>query len=136
MLALDHIGIAVKEIDATLKVLSLLGLAPGERGTVAPFNVEVCMLSLGNAHIELLQPTHPDSPIAKFLERRGEGLHHIALKVHNIAETLARLKAQGFQLIDEAPREGFGGHLVAFIHPKSTHGVLIELVQHTHELNT
>lgn len=129
MFKLDHIGIAVKEIDATLKTLRLLGLTPSERGTVAQFSVEVCMLSLGNAKLELLQPTSPESPIAKFIERRGEGLHHIALKVPNISETLAQLKAQGFQLIDETPRVGFGGHFVAFIHPKSTHGVLIELVQ-------
>lgn len=129
MYALDHIGIAVKDIDATLKTLALLGLTPSERGIVAHFSVEVCMLSLGTIKIELLQPTGPESPIAKFLERRGEGLHHIALRVPNIAETLAQLKAQGLQLIDETPRTGFGGHLVAFIHPKSTHGVLIELVQ-------
>ncbi|MCS6937416.1 MAG: methylmalonyl-CoA epimerase [Candidatus Bipolaricaulota bacterium] len=129
-LVLDHIGIAVKEIDATLKALEGLGLAPSERGTVAQFSVEVCMLSVGNAKLELLQPLSTDSPIAKFLEKRGEGIHHIALRVANIAETLTRLKAQGVQLIDESPRTGFGGHLVAFIHPKSTHGVLIELVQH------
>lgn len=132
MLALDHIGIAVKDIDATLKTLAFFGLAPSERGTVAHFNVEVCMVALGNTKIELLMPTSPDSPVAKFLEKRGEGLHHIALKVTHISETLARLKAQGFQLIDETPRVGFGGHLVAFIHPKSAHGVLIELVQQAH----
>lgn len=130
MLELDHIGIAVQEIDATLKTLALLGLAPSERGTVAQFGVEVCMLSLGNAKLELLQPTSPDSPVAKFLERRGEGLHHIAFRVPDITVTLAQLKAQGIKLIDEVPRTGFGGHLVAFLHPKSTHGVLIELVQH------
>ncbi len=128
-MTLDHIAVAVKEIDATLKTLAPMGLTASERGAVAQFNVEVCMLSLGNAKIELLQPTTPDSPIAKFLEKRGEGLHHIALKVPNISGTLAQLKAQGFQLIDEVPREGFDGHLVAFVHPKSTHGVLIELVQ-------
>ncbi len=125
----DHVGIAVKDIDATLKTLRLLGLTPGERGTVAHFNVEVCMLSLGNAKIELLQPTNPDSPIAKFLERRDEGLHHIAFRVPDIHKVLAQLKAQGVTLIDEAPRPGFAGHSVAFIHPHSTHGVLIELVQ-------
>lgn len=129
MLALDHIGIAVKDIDAALTTLAFFGLAPSERGTVAQFNVEVCMLALGHTKIELLMPTSPASPVAKFLEKRGEGLHHIALRVTHISETLAQLKAQGFQLIDEAPRVGFGGHLVAFLHPKSTHGVLIELVQ-------
>lgn len=125
----DHVGIAVKDIDATLKTLRLLGLAPGERGVVSQFQVEVCMLSLGNAQIELLQPLSPESTIAKFIEKRGEGLHHIALTVPNISQMLAQLKAQGVQLIDETPRVGFGGHLVAFIHPQSTHGVLVELVQ-------
>lgn len=126
----DHVGIAVKDIDATLTTLRLLGLAPGERGVVSQFQVEVCMLSLGNAQIELLQPISPESTIAKFIEKRGEGLHHIALTVPNISEVLAQLKAQGVQLIDETPRVGFGGHRVAFIHPQSTHGVLVELVQH------
>ncbi|MCL6642184.1 MAG: methylmalonyl-CoA epimerase [Candidatus Bipolaricaulota bacterium] len=129
MLALNHIGIAVNDIDATLKTLALLGLTPGERGVASQFHVEVCMLALGNTKIELLRPTSSDSPIAKFLERRGEGLHHIALSVPDIHQKLTELKAQGVKLIDEAPRVGFGGHLVAFIHPHSTHGVLIELVQ-------
>jgi methylmalonyl-CoA/ethylmalonyl-CoA epimerase len=129
MLALDHIGIAVKDIDATLKTLALLGLTPSERGVVPQFHVEVCMLALGNTKLELLQPTGSDSPIAKFLDRRGEGLHHIALSVPDVRQTLTELKAQGVKLIDEAPRVGFGGHRVAFIHPHSTHGVLIELVQ-------
>ncbi|MCI2429057.1 methylmalonyl-CoA epimerase [Candidatus Acetothermia bacterium] len=130
MLTLDHIGIAVKDLDATLKRLALLGLTPSERGTVSQFSVEVCMLSLGNATFELLQPTHPDSPVAKFLERRGEGLHHMAFRVPNINAALAELNAQGIRLIDEVPRTGFGGHAVAFVHPQSAHGVLIELVQH------
>jgi len=132
MLALDHIGIAVNDIDATLKTLALFGLTPGERGVVSQFHVEVCMLSLGNTQIELLRPTSSDSPVAKFLARRGEGLHHIALRVSDIRQMLAELKAHGVQLIDEAPRVGFGGHFVAFIHPHSTHGVLIELVQASH----
>lgn len=129
MFTLDHIGIAVRDLEAALKTYALLGLRLSARGTVSQFSVEVCMLSLGNAQIELLQPINPDSPIAKFLEKRGEGLHHIALKVPNISGTLAQLQAQGFQLIDEVPREGLDGHLVAFVHPTSTHGVLIELVQ-------
>jgi methylmalonyl-CoA epimerase len=132
MLALDHIGIAVKDIDATLKALALLGLTPSERGVVSQFQVEVCMLPLGNTKIELLKPTSSDSPIAKFLERGSEGLHHIALRVPDIRQALTELKAQGVKLLDEAPRVGFGGHLVAFIHPHSTHGVLIELVQAAH----
>ncbi len=129
MLTLNHIGIAVKDIDATLKTLTLLGLTPSERGVASQFQVEVCMLALGNTKIELLQPTSSDSPIAKFLDRRGEGLHHIALSVPDIRQTLTEMKAQGVKLIDAVPRVGFGGHLVAFLHPQSTHGVLIELVQ-------
>jgi methylmalonyl-CoA/ethylmalonyl-CoA epimerase len=134
-MTLDHIAVAVKEIDATLKTLALLGLSPGERGIVPEFGVEVCMLPVGEAKLELLQPTKPESTIAKFIERRGEGIHHIALRVPDIRAVLAQSKAQGFALIDEVPRLGFGGHSVAFIHPHSTHGVLIELVEERKELH-
>jgi methylmalonyl-CoA epimerase len=129
MLTLDHVGVAVKDLEATLQTYALLGLRPAERAVVANFSVEVCMLPIGDAKLELLQPTSPESTIAQFLEKRGEGLHHIAFRVGDINKALTELKAQGFRLIDEVPRRGFGGHLVAFIHPQSTHGVLLELVQ-------
>lgn len=128
-MTLDHIGIAIRDLEATLKTYALLELCPSARGTVSQFSVEVCLLPSGETKLELLQPTSPDSPIAKFIEKRGEGLHHIAFRVPDIHKALAQLKAQGVTLIDEAPRPGFGGHSVAFIHPRSTHGVLIELVQ-------
>lgn len=128
-MTLDHIGIAVKDLDAALQSYEAFGLTALKREVVPNFHVEVCMIPLGETKLELIRPTSPDSAIAKFLEKRGEGVHHIALGVPNIKATLAQLKAQGFRLIDEVPRPGFGGHLVAFVHPHSTHGVLIELVE-------
>jgi methylmalonyl-CoA epimerase len=88
------------------------------------------MFTLGESHIELLEPLSPDSPVGKFLEKRGPGIHHIAVRVEDIRAKLAELKAKGLRLIDEVPREGAGGCLVAFIHPTSANGVLLELVQH------
>jgi methylmalonyl-CoA/ethylmalonyl-CoA epimerase len=91
--------------------------------------VEVAMLPLGESRVELLQPLGENSPVARFMEKRGPGIHHICIEVEDIAARLAELKAAGAQLIDEQPRRGAGGHLIAFVHPKSTSGVLIELVQ-------
>jgi methylmalonyl-CoA/ethylmalonyl-CoA epimerase len=97
---------------------------------VAEQGVRVTMLPFGESRIELLEPLHPDTPVGKFLAKRGPGIHHIAVRVENIREELERLKSNGVRLIDEAPRLGAEGCLVAFIHPSSANGVLLELVQH------
>jgi methylmalonyl-CoA/ethylmalonyl-CoA epimerase len=126
---LDHIGIAVRSIDTAVEVYRLTGFETGMREIVADQGVEVQILPAGEAHLELIQPIRDDSPVVSFLEKRGEGLHHIALKVNDINGVLNRLKARGIRLIDEEPRIGAGGHRIAFVHPRSTGGVLIELVE-------
>ncbi len=125
-----HLGIAVKNLaDALAPYEALLGGHDVHRETVEDQGVAVAMLPVGESHIELLEPTRPDSPIAKFLASRGEGLHHVCFEVDDIEAELARLKASGVRLIDQLPRAGANGCRVAFIHPKSTSGVLIELSQ-------
>jgi methylmalonyl-CoA/ethylmalonyl-CoA epimerase len=106
-----------------------LGLSVLHTEEVAEQGVRVKMLPIGETQIELLEPLSPDSPIAKFLDKRGPGIHHIAIRVDDIEQALAQFKAQGARLIDESPRMGAGGCLVAFIHPSSGNGVLLELVQ-------
>lgn len=127
---IHHIGIATTEIGAAADVWDeLLGLQADHTEEVAGQKVRVCMLPLGESRLELLEPTSSDSPISKFLEKRGGGIHHIAVSVENIRTTLRDLKAKGARLIDEEPRTGAAGCLVAFIHPSSTGGVLLELVE-------
>lgn len=127
---IDHLGIATKEINEALKFWQdALGLENLHAEEVAEQKVRVAMLPIGETRIELLEPTSEDSPISKFLEKRGGGIHHIAVEVENIEESLAKLKSQGVRLIDEAPKIGAGGCLIAFVHPSSTNGVLLELVQ-------
>jgi len=127
---IDHIGIATTGIDGAARFWrEVLGLNPGEAEEVADQKVRVAMLPLGESRIELLEATSADSPISKFLERRGPGIHHIAVQVADIRAELARFKAGGTRLIDEEPRTGAGGCLVAFVHPSSTGGVLLELVE-------
>jgi methylmalonyl-CoA/ethylmalonyl-CoA epimerase len=127
---IDHIGIATNGIDDAAKWWrEVLGLDCGETEEVAEQKVRVAMLTLGESSIELLEPTSPDSPISKFLDQRGPGIHHIAVRVDDIRDTLAKMKERGARLIDEQPRTGAGGCLVAFVHPSSTGGVLLELVQ-------
>jgi methylmalonyl-CoA/ethylmalonyl-CoA epimerase len=127
---IHHIGIATTEIGAAADVWDgLLGVQADHTEEVAGQKVRVCMLPLGESRLELLEPMSPDSPISKFLEKRGGGIHHIAVSVENIRTTLRDLKAKGARLIDEEPRAGAGGCLVAFIHPSSTGGVLLELVE-------
>src|SRR5215212_10718721 len=121
---LDHIGIAVKSLDAA-KIYEALGLEIEHVEVVETQGVKTAFLSVGDSSLELLEPTGPDSPVAKFIEKRGEGIHHICLRVDNIEEHLERLKAEGFRLIDEAPVPGAHGCRVAFLHPGN--GVLIEL---------
>jgi len=127
---IHHIGIATSEIGGAAEMWDdLLGLRADHTEEVAGQKVRVCMLPLGESRLELVEPMSPDSPISKFLEKRGGGIHHIALSVEDIRATLQDLKQKGARLIDEEPRTGAGGCLVAFIHPSSTGGVLLELVQ-------
>jgi methylmalonyl-CoA/ethylmalonyl-CoA epimerase len=127
---IDHIGIAVRDIQEALKVYQeALGLQLGEIVEVLDQKVEVAFLPVGETNLELVQPTADDTGVAKFLESRGEGIHHICLEVDNIEAALERLKVHGVPLIDKAPRQGAHGR-VAFVHPKGMHGVLLELVEH------
>src|SRR5690348_14618079 len=127
---INHLGIATKGVDEALKFWSdALGLENVHTEVVEDQKVKVAMLPIGESRIELLEPTSDDSPISKFIEKRGGGIHHVAVEVDDIAATLEKLKASGVRLIDEVPRTGAEGCLVAFIHPSATHGVLLELMQ-------
>jgi methylmalonyl-CoA epimerase len=123
---LDHIGIAVKSLDAA-KIYEALGLTIDHVETVATQGVRTAFLSAGDADIELLEATSPESAIARFIEKRGEGIHHICFRVDDIEAHLGQLKAQGYRLINEAPVPGAHGCRVAFLHPAAGNGVLIEL---------
>jgi methylmalonyl-CoA epimerase len=126
---IDHLGIAVKSLDEALGFYrDQLGLDVSLRETVELEKVNVAMLPLGGPRIELLEPTVADSVIGKFLEKRGEGLHHVAIRVPDLNAAVERLKASGARLLNE-PRAGAGGHLYVFVHPSSTGGVLLELIQ-------
>jgi len=127
---INHLGIATKGIDEALKFWEEgLGLKNVHTEIVEDQKVKVAMLPIGETRIELLEPISDDSPISKFLEKRGGGIHHIAVEVENIHECLRKLKQEGVRLIDEEPRIGAQNCLVAFVHPHSTNGVLLELVQ-------
>jgi methylmalonyl-CoA/ethylmalonyl-CoA epimerase len=127
---INHLGIATKGIDEALKFWeNALGLENVHTEIVEDQKVRVAMLPIGESRIELLEPTSEDSPISKFLEKRGGGIHHIAVEVEDIEAALAKLKQEGARLIDETPRIGAEGCLVAFVHPASANGVLLELVQ-------
>jgi methylmalonyl-CoA/ethylmalonyl-CoA epimerase len=129
---IDHLGIATESIGNALSFWrDSLGLELHEIEEVAEQKVRVAMLPVGESRVELLEPTGEDSPVAKFLAKRGPGLHHIAVQVEDIVATLESLKNQGAGLIDETPRVGAGGCLIAFVHPATAGGVLLELVQHT-----
>ena len=129
---INHLGIATKGIDEALKFWGdALGLDNVHTEVVEDQKVRVAMLPLGESRIELLEPTSDDSPISKFLEKRGGGIHHIAVEVEDIESSLAKLKEKGMRLIDEKPRIGAEGCLVAFVHPSSANGVLLELIQTT-----
>ncbi|MEO7112844.1 MAG: methylmalonyl-CoA epimerase [Polyangiaceae bacterium] len=130
---IDHVAVAVRDIDETLaKYKQLFGLDPTAREVVASQKTEAVILPIGETSIELISPRGNDG-LEKFLEKRGPGLHHIAVEVEGIESALALLKALGIPLIDESPRIGARGHKVAFVHPKATGGVLIELVEPAHE---
>lgn len=127
---INHLGIATKGIDEALGFWAdALGLENVHTEIVEDQKVRVAMLPLGESRIELLEPTSDDSPISKFLEKRGGGIHHIAVEVEDIEASLSKLKEKGMRLIDESPRTGAEGCLVAFVHPASANGVLLELVQ-------
>lgn len=125
----DHIGIAVKNLDEAVDLYKKLGFELKEIEEVAEQKVRVAMLPVGESKIELLEATSDDSAVAKFIEKRGEGIHHIAVNVEDIEKALENAKANGLVLIDEKPRIGAGGKKVAFVHPKSTKGVLLEFVE-------
>jgi methylmalonyl-CoA epimerase len=126
---IDHLGIAVRSLDAALQFYERqLGFQVGPRETVEQEKVHVAMLPAGRSRIELLEAAESDSVIAKFIEKRGEGLHHVAIKVPDLAASVERLKSNGARLLNE-PRTGAGGHLYVFVHPSSTGGVLLELIQ-------
>jgi LAO/AO transport system kinase len=126
--SIDHLGIAVNNLAESIPFYESLGLAVAHRETVPAENVDVAMLPAGDSRLELLEPIAPDSPIAKFLEKRGPGLHHVALRVPDLNAAVSRLKAGGARLLNE-PRTGAGGHIYVFVHPASAGGVLLELIQ-------
>jgi len=126
---IDHIGIAVKSIEESSKLYKLLGLEISHIEVVETQGVKTAFLKLGESNIELLEPIDENSPVFKFLEKRGEGIHHIALSVENIGEKLEELKNNGVKLINNEPVKGAHGKLVAFVHPKSAGGVLLELCE-------
>jgi len=127
---IEHIALAVADLDAAIAHYEKVwGLHVEHRERVEDQGVEEAMLPLGDSYLQLLGATAPDTTVGKFLERRGEGLHHIAYEVDDLEATLAELKAQGVTLIDEKPRRGGRGHMVAFVHPKDNRGLLVELIQ-------
>ncbi len=126
----DHIGVAVEDLDESIAhYRDRLGMREQHRERVEEFGVEAVLLEIGDSHVELLTPIDPESGVAKFLERRGPGMHHVAYRTEDIDATLERLRGAGIRLIDEQPRTGIRDSSVAFLHPKSTGGVLTEIVQ-------
>ncbi|WMJ76749.1 MULTISPECIES: methylmalonyl-CoA epimerase [unclassified Sedimentibacter] len=127
---IDHIGIAVKSIEEALKFYEgVLGLKSTGTEVVAEQKVRVAFLPTGDSEVELLEATSEDSPVAKFIEKNGEGIQHMAYRVDNVEAAISEMKAKGVRMIDETPRYGAGGAKIAFCHPKSTGGVLVELCQ-------
>jgi methylmalonyl-CoA epimerase len=131
---IDHVGVAVEDLDAAIALYEqTLGMPLVHRETVAEQGVEAVLLDVGPSHVELLRPLGPDTPVGKFLARKGPGLHHVAYRVADIDAALAELKARDVLLIDSVPRTGIRGSRVAFLHPKATGGVLTEIVQPAEE---
>lgn len=130
LLKIDHLGIAVSSIDARKNFWTdILGLTLEGTETIETQKVTTAFLPVGESEVELLESTAVDGPVAKFIEKKGEGIQHIAFRVENIEEALAELKEKGIQLIDQTPRRGAGGAKIAFLHPKATSGVLVELCE-------
>ena len=131
---IDQVAIAVEDLDAAVDLWTRAFNAElAYRETVESDGVEEAMLKVGDGYIQLLQATRDDSPVARFLERNGPGLHHVGFAVPSVAEALEHLRTEGIQVIDEEPRRGGGGHTVAFVHPKGLGGVLVELVEDDHD---
>lgn len=128
---IDHLGVAVRDLGAAVETMKKTGeLRLGKEEEIPAFKVKAIMIATGDhVPIELIEPTSPDSGVAKFLDKRGEGLHHVAYRVDDVAAALEALKAQGFRAIDDKPRPGYGHSQVAFLHPKDLLGVLTELVE-------
>jgi methylmalonyl-CoA epimerase len=125
---IDHVGIAVKSIEGALKFWeTVLNIKCAGIEEVAEQKVKTAFLPLKDSEVELLEPTADDSPVAKFIEKKGEGIHHLAIRVDDLQKALSELKTQGVRLIDEVPRKGAGGAMIAFIHPSATGGILLEL---------
>jgi methylmalonyl-CoA/ethylmalonyl-CoA epimerase len=134
---IDQIAIAVDDLDAALAFYErAFGLTPESRERVDSDGVEEAMLNVGGVYIQLLQATRDDSPVARYIARNGPGLHHLGFGVESVGDALEHLRDEGVALIDEAPRPGGGGHTVAFVHPKGTGGVLVELVEDAHGRST
>ena len=132
---IDHVGVAVEDLDSALALYEGTFRMPiAHRETVSEQGVEAVLLDVGDCHVELLQPLGPETPVGKFLERKGPGLHHVAYRVTDIEATLARLDSEGVELIDSAPRTGIRQSRVAFVHPKATGSVLTEIVEPAEEL--
>ncbi len=130
LLNIDHVAIAVHDLDAALeRFAALYGVTPLSRERVEEQGVEEAMLAIGGSHIQLLQPTGDDTPVGRFLAKRGEGIHHVAYAVPDIEAALAHLAAEGARLVDEEPRIGGGGRRIAFVHPRAFGGTLTELVE-------
>jgi methylmalonyl-CoA/ethylmalonyl-CoA epimerase len=130
VLKIDHIGVAVEKLDDALSVFEgLLGLKLQGTETVAEQKVTTAFLPVGDSEVELLVSTDPEGPIGKFIAAKGQGVQHVAFRVENLEEALAELKEKGVRLIDEKPRNGAGGARIAFLHPKATNGVLVELCE-------
>jgi methylmalonyl-CoA/ethylmalonyl-CoA epimerase len=128
--AIDHIGVAVEDLDASIELYrDLLELPLEHRETVTEQGVEAALLGVGDSHVELLAPLGPDTPVGRFLTKRGPGIHHAAYRCQDVAAALELCKERGMRVIDERPRPGIRGSLVAFLHPGATDGVLTELVQ-------
>jgi len=127
---IDQVGIAVEDLDAALAFYAqAFGIHAHSREQVAQDGVEEAMLEVGGVHLQLVQSTREDSPVDRFIQRRGPGLHHLGLAVRSLPDALAHLRSMGVELIDEEPRPGGSGHLVAFVHPRSTGGILVELIE-------
>jgi methylmalonyl-CoA epimerase len=128
--ALDHVGVAVSDLEAAVSLYEdRFGMTLVHRETVAEQGVDAVLLDVGDSHVELLRPTAPDTPVGRFITERGDGLHHVAYRVADIAATLGELRDAGVRLIDQEPRTGIRSSRVAFLHPKSTGGVLTEIVE-------
>jgi len=130
--AIDHLGIAVKSLAAAKTMYETLGLTISQEEEVAGEQVRLLMVEVGESRFELLEPTSESSPIAKFLNKRGEGLHHVSLRVPDLAAAIEKLKAKGIRLVSDQIKIGAGGHQYIFVHPSSAGGVLLELVENSH----